>query len=62
MLLDLIMTKNKDKLIEEFYRLIWDSLQSHLGRTYEGSPKSRKFHKQCVRDYTRMMELLNKLT
>ena len=53
------MKHEKEKWIEEFYRLIWDSLESHLEGTHKG--KAQKFDKECVKDYARMMELLTKI-
>ena len=49
---------------EEFYRLIWESLESHLKFTYEKDNgwNGQKWHKKCVRDYVRMMELLKILS
>ena len=53
------MKHEHEKNIEEFYRLIWSSLESHLEGTYKG--KATEFDKECVIEYVRMMELLTKI-
>jgi len=60
------MTKDeRAKLIDEAIRLTWGSLQSHLEWTKEGRRRkidgSTTFHKKCVKDYSRVMEILSQL-
>lgn len=55
------MKLHKAKAIERLIRLTYDSLQSHLDGTYLKTPEGTAFHKQCVREYAEMIQLLSKL-
>lgn len=54
------------KAIDEAMRLVYDSLQSHLPFTH-ATPDSlmpgetAEFHKKCVKEYSRVLDLLSKL-
>lgn len=59
---------NKAKKIEEAIRLTWESLESHLPYCHEEIEKwakkrgeSAKFHKKCVQDYARVIQILSEL-
>jgi hypothetical protein len=57
---------NRAKLIDEAMRLVYDSLQSHLPYTHVGPHalqpgETTQFHKNCVKEYSRVLELLSKL-
>lgn len=56
------MKYEKEKLVEEFYRLIWSSLESHLKYTHSHSSEGRDFHKKTTKEYARMMYILSKLS
>lgn len=56
------MKYQRERDIEEFYRLIWSSLETHLDGMYLKTPEGRNFHKKTVKEYVRMMELLKRLT
>ncbi len=54
------------KAIDEAIRLVYDSLQSHLPYTHVGPDslqpgETTQFHKNCVKEYSRVLELLSKL-
>ena len=54
------------KAIDEAIRLVYDSLQSHLPYTHVGPDslipgETTEFHKNCVKEYSRVLELLSKL-
>lgn len=54
------------KAIDEAMRLVYDSLQSHLPFTHVGADalmpgETTEFHKNCVKEYSRVLELLSKL-
>jgi hypothetical protein len=49
--------KNVDTAIKQ----IWDSLESHLDCTHQDTPEGRKFHKQCIKDYAKLLIILTKL-
>ena len=54
------------KVIDEAIRLVYDSLQSHLPYTHVGPDslmpgETTEFHKKCVKEYSRVLELLSKL-
>lgn len=54
------------KAIDEAIRIVYDSLQSHLPFTHVSpdslSPgETTQFHKNCVKEYSRVLELLSKL-
>lgn len=54
----------KDKRAREVVKLIrsvWSSLESHLRYTHKNNIEGRKFHKKCVRDYSRDIHRLSKL-
>lgn len=55
------MKQNKAKTIERLMRLTYSSLESHLSATYLKTPDGIAFHKQCVREYAEMIQLLAKL-
>lgn len=58
------MKKQRAKHIEEAMRIVWSSLESHLSYTH-GRVRNRlenhSFHKRCVRDYARTIEILSQL-
>lgn len=49
------------KTIEEAIRLVWDSLESHLKWTHTESTDGVRFHKTCIKEYARLIELLSEL-
>ena len=54
------------RYIDEAMRLVYDSLQSHLPFTHVGSDslipgETVEFHKKCVKEYSRVLDLLSKL-
>ena len=51
----------RGKLIDKAIRLVWDSLQSHLDGAYTKTPEGKKFHKQCIKDYCELLEIISKL-
>jgi hypothetical protein len=50
------------KLIEEAMKIVWSSLDSHLPYTHKkytnANGEHRGFHKKCVKEYVRLMEIL----
>lgn len=62
------MKKNADaraKMIDEAMSLVISSLASHLPYTHGGGKlprtESKRFHKKCVREYSRIIDLLSNL-
>lgn len=49
------MKPKMQKKLAENIRLAFDSLQSHLPYIYLKSSEGKKFHKECVRDYLKIM-------
>lgn len=54
------------KKIEEAIRLTWDSLQSHLQYTHGQEElmlrdETKSFHKRCVHDYAKTLQILTEL-
>jgi hypothetical protein len=52
--------------IDEAIRLVYGSLESHLPFThvapsYLGAGETVEFHKKCVKEYSRVLDLLSKL-
>ena len=52
--------------IEEAIRLTYDSMQSHMPYTYGHEElmirkETKAFHKKCVKDYQRVIQLLTEL-
>lgn len=47
------MKKEKAKKIEQTIKSLYSSLVSHLPYTYLKSPEGKKFHIQCIKDYSR---------
>lgn len=60
-------TNERAKLIEDALRLVWSSLESHLEHTHQTKRLNKKsgesltFHKKCVREYARLIEILSRL-
>jgi len=59
---------NKDKLISEAIELTVDSLTSHLPYTHgklqfwaKKNGETNRFHKECVKDYVRVISILVQL-
>lgn len=52
---------DRAKLIEEAVRMVYDSLESHLPWTHRISSEGEKFHKKCVKEYVRIIEVLAQL-
>lgn len=56
--------KERAKLIEEAIKIVTDSLTSHLPYTHEPDTNTEgndDFHKKCVEEYARVIEILSKL-
>ena len=54
------------RYIDEAMRLVYDSLQSHLSWTHAKPDQlvdgeTAEFHKKCVKEYSRVLDLLSKL-
>ena len=54
------------KKIEEAVRLTWDSLQSYLQYTHGQEElmlrdETKSFHKRCVHDYAKVLNILTEL-
>lgn len=47
---------DKAEMKERLYKLIWSSLDSHIGQ-----PKDKDFHRRCQAEYAEMMFLVSKL-
>jgi len=54
------MTTKEEKL-DLLIRLVFESLQSHLDGAYTKTPEGKKFHIQCVKDYSLMIKILSEL-
>lgn len=50
------------RLVEEAILLVWSSLNSHLPYTYRkysnAKGENKQFHKKCVKEYIRIIEIL----
>ena len=55
------MKPNKNKKIERAIRLTYDSLQSHLFGTYTKTPEGKRFHKNAIKDYLEILNILTEL-
>lgn len=51
--------RKRAKLVNEAICFVYDSLDSHLWHARKG--KDKRFHKKCVREYSRIIRLLSKL-
>jgi len=49
------------KSVEKIIRLAWDSLESHLKYTHIKTTEGEKFHRDAIRDYTKIIEEAQKL-
>lgn len=47
---------DKAEMKERLYKLIWSSLDSHIGQR-----KDKDFHRRCQTEYAEMMFLVSKL-
>ena len=57
-----IKTKHKkERKIDKAIRLTFDSLQSHLRYTYIKTSEGTKFHKDCVKEYAAIIQILSEL-
>lgn len=54
-------------LVDEGIQLVWESLESHLKFTHQESllnkknGETAKFHKKCVKEYARLIQILSEL-
>ena len=57
--------QERAELVAQALRMVWGSLDSHLDWSYEGNPDqtggNNDFHKECVVDYIKLMEVIVKL-
>ncbi len=51
----------RSRKIQKIIELAYDSLRSHLPYTYLPTTEGKKFHIQCVREYSLMIHLLTDL-
>lgn len=51
----------REKKIDKAIRLTYDSLQSHLRYTYIKTSEGAKFHKNCVKEYAIIIQILSEL-
>jgi heme-degrading monooxygenase HmoA len=63
-----VKKKKRAKKIDEAIRLTWSSLESHLKWTHHRLPKnnvdkgeSNGFHRNCVKEYARTIQILSEL-
>ena len=54
-------SNERAKLIEEACRLIWSSFESHLEWTYKETPEGKRFQRQCIKEYARLLSILSRL-
>lgn len=56
-------TKTRSKVVAGLIRSVWASLDSHLDYVHKKVPKpeSNKFHRKCVKEYTKMILELTRL-
>ena len=52
---------SKEDIALKLIRGLWDSLESHLDYCVDSSAEGRTFHRQCVREYSDMIQLASKL-
>jgi hypothetical protein len=56
------MTDKRAQLIEEGIKLAYSSLDSHLLFTHsKAKDGSKKFHKDCIKEYARLITILSQL-
>jgi heme-degrading monooxygenase HmoA len=48
-------------ILAEAIRIVWDSLESHLDWTHGEEEAVKDFHKECVKEYVQLMQLLTNL-
>lgn len=59
--------EDRARMVEQGIRLAWESLESHLIRTYQDGRESKKrgetvqFHKKCIREYAELIDILSRL-
>lgn len=53
--------KQRAKLIEEALGIVNESLMSHTYWTYKRSLEGFKFHKEAIKDYTRLNWIISQL-
>lgn len=51
----------RERKIDKAIRLTYDSLQSHLRYTYIKTQEGNKFHKNCVKEYAAIIQILSEL-
>lgn len=51
----------REEKIEKILRLVWSSLESHLLYTHQKSWEGKRFHKDCVSEYSLIIKLLSEL-
>jgi hypothetical protein len=53
--------KERTIKIEKAIRLVWGSLESHLYYTHDGElarSENHQFHKDCVKEYSEVIQIL----